>query len=259
MNLDLKYGDNQISTYGAFLGGIDYDSTEEFSGLGTAESTTFLPAMSEFKEDNGLKYTDTLKRELVFAFYNGITRMEYAEFAEAFFNSFYFKKMIFCDDEVLGNYYFMAKLINPMPREINGKIVHIKCDVEYDSPYGYEINDAEYNFTSAGNIVINNTSHRDSKLYPNLEIKGTGQISIEDTTNGSKFIITLNSGETVTVSDKHKVKSDNAEIAHKLLDCDLTNGSFLYLNKGANNLTIGGTGTLSYVKITFPICKKVGA
>lgn len=256
--MDLSYDGNLISSFNGVLGGIDYNSIQENSSLGVYESTTSMSILSPHKKNHGGRYTNSMARELHIAFVPLLTQEEYAEFQELFFNSKSYKKMIYTDNDNKNMYYYMTKLLNPKFKEVNNMIVEVTCDVEYDSPYAYEINGSYNIFTNKGGYAINNTSHFDGKLYPNIEIQGTGQIILENTTNGSKFIVTLTDNEICTVDKNLKVSSNNVAKKHKLMDCDLTNGNFMYLNKGVNDIVIGGTSTLSKITILFDICKKVG-
>lgn len=256
--MDLLYGDHKISEFNGVIGGIDYNSIQESDSLGVYETTSTMTRLSPTKKSHGGNYTDGMKRELHIGFVPSITQEEYAIFQETFFNSKSYKKMVYVDNDNKNMYYYMTKLINPKSKEINNEIIEVTCTIEYNSPYAYAMNGSNNEFIAKGGYVINNESHYDEKLYPTIVISGTGQITLENTTNGSKFIVTLTGGETCMIDKNLKVSTDNVNIKHKLRDCDLANGNFVYLNKGINNIVIGGAGTLSKITILFDICKKVG-
>lgn len=256
--MDLLYGSHQISEFNGVLGGIDYNWIQEYESLGAYETMSTMTRISPVKKSHGGHYTDGMKKELHIAFVPNITQEEYADFQETFFNSKSYKKMVYIDNDNKNMYHYMTKLINPKSKEVNNMIVEVTCTVEYDSPYAYEGDGSNNTFTNKGNYAINNESHYDGRLYPNIEIKGTGQIILENTTNNSKFIVTLGTNETCTIDKNLKVTSDNIAKKHKLLDCDMVNGKFVYLDKGINNIVISGTGTLVKMTILFDVCKKVG-
>ena len=166
--------------------------------------------------------------------------------------------MEFPDHPILKNYYYMVKLLNPQEVIANGKIYESKCEVECDSPYAYCLNDFDETYTEVGEHTINCTSHQDGIISPSLTITGEGTISVINTTNNTGFVVNLASGETVTIDSMHDVQSSDTSIKYKLLDCDLSTYKTLALEKGVNKISILTTGTLGYVKIKFPICKKVG-
>lgn len=256
--MDLSYGGRQISEFNGLLGGIDLNWIQEYESLGVYETISSITSLSPTKKSHGGKYTDGNKKELHIAFVPNITQEEYGDFQETFFNSKSYKKMVYIDNNNKNMYHYMTKLINPKSKEANNMIVEVTCNVEYDSPYAYEGDGNTNTFTNKGSYVINNESHFDGRLYPNIEIKGTGQIILENTTNGSKFIVTLGTNETCIVDKNLKVTSDDVTKKHKLLDCDLANATFVFLDKDINNIVIGGTGTLVKMTILFDVCKKVG-
>ena len=256
--IDLKYGDTLISAYNGVLGSYDNSFFEEGDSLGVYESVSTMSRLSTRKKSHGGHYTDTLKRELSIGFVPAIDHDTYAEFQEKFFNSKSYKKMIYIDNEDRNTCYYMAKLINPKYKKLGNQFAEVTVDVEYDSPYAYMEDDFSIEYTAKGTYIINNTSHDDERVYPNITLKGTGQITLENTTNGSKFIITLSTDETVTLNSNLWLSTDDATKAFKLADCDMVNGNFVYISKGNNSITVGGTGTLNKIGISFPICKKVG-
>lgn len=256
--MDLSYGGRLISEFNGVLGGIDYNWIQEYESLGVYETMSTMTRISPVKKSHGGNYTDGMKKELHIAFVPLITQEEYGEFQEVFFNSSSYKKMVYVDNDNMNMYYHMTKLINPKEKIVNNMVVEVTCTVEYDSPYAYEGDGSSNVFTGKGNYVINNESHYDGFLYPNIEIKGTGQIILENITNGSKFIVTLGTNETCTIDKNLKVLSDDVTKKHKLLDCDLASASFMYLNKGINNIAISGTGSLNKMVLLFDVCKKVG-
>lgn len=252
---ELEYDGHKISEFKGFLGGINRDSIQEINSMGTFESLTSMSVTSPEKRDNGGKYTEGLTREIQVCWVGGISIDDYAEFCETFFNKKYYAKLSF-PDSYRQDYYYMAKLIVLSKTTINDVITEVKFEVDYQSPYGI-LHTPQTIHATSGTYTHECESHFDGDIYPIITLTGTGNVTLTNTTNGSKFIITLNSTtETVVVDDMLQITTNDTTKKYKLSDVDLTNGKFFYLSKGTNNFTVEGNVR---VDMSYKVYKKVGA
>lgn len=103
-------------------------------------------------------------------------------------------------------------LCNPISHEINSEIQNIES-----SPTGFNINDANY------------------KMYPIIEITGTGNIDV--TINNRTFKLLDVDGKCVLDCENLVITSNGINISNKMLN------NFPYLNPGTNNIEYTGDVT----------------
>lgn len=223
---EIEYNGHLLSEYGGVIGGFNRDAIQEVNGQGEFEVLGMVSQLSPFKFATGGRYSDTLQRDkLSVCFIDnnglGIDSARYAEFAHNFFNKQDYHELKFPDDRLRKDYTWMARLYNPQKKECNGYIYEVDFSIDYNCPYA-KFNDEVIEFTSVTSSVVkghNCESHQDNRIYPTINIKAKGDVTIWNKTNGSKFIVNCTNGdsyEEIKIDELLQITTNNSANNPKL-------------------------------------------
>lgn len=251
--LEFIYNGVLSSTKKIVLAEMDGDYKETVNPYGTYEVATDKPLRSKTSYLYGGYYSEQPRFSFKFATLEYLSTEEIADIHNWLFNNDdgTYKKLEIVQDDLTG-YHYNCILVNPQPTLVNGYMMAWECEIVCDSPFMWK-DDVMY-IPSNGSVQINNQSQYDKFIYVPFEFKATGStVTITNTSDNNRATTfnNLTSGEVIKVDELHQIKS--SKNIKRLKD---SNGVFLRLVKGVNNITI--TGNYEYFSVTYREAKMIG-